>query len=105
MGCSLGGAEDVEEEQEEEEEEEEVEEDEDLTYNVEYVEDLDESDDEEAEVEDAAENLTALYERVAANRAQRLKRKAEGGTHARRNARVEVEYEVDEPVAKKETAW
>ena len=92
----------VDEEAEEELEEEEEEEEEDLAYNVEYVEDLEESD-VEAEVEDTAEDLTALYERVAAHRAQRLKRKAEGA--ARRSARVEVEYETEEPAQKKETAW
>lgn len=101
-------------EEEVEEELEEEEEEEDLAYNVEYVEDFDASDD-EAEapaVEEAEESVAQIYERVVANRASRLKRKAEvaEGLPRRdgRNARVEVEYEEEEPAPAaraKTAAW
>ena len=81
----------------------EEEEEEDMAYNVEYVEDLEESDD-EGEIEDA-EEVSALYERVVANKASRLRRQAEQGDKRRRSAHVEVEYETEEPEGKRQTAW
>ena len=81
----------------------EEEEEEDMAYNVEYVEDLEESDD-EGEIEDA-EEVSALYERVVANKANRLRRQAEQGEKRRRSAHVEVEYETEEPEGKRQTAW
>jgi hypothetical protein len=111
------GEEELEEEREDEdeleEEVEEVEEEEeegDMSYNVQYVEDFEESDGEEGVViEEATESISDLYNRVMTNRTQRLKRKAEdGGKNGKRNARVEVEYELDEETTLKKAtnhAW
>ena len=84
----------------------EEEEENDMNYNIQYVEDFEESDEEgeELPVEEAAESAAQIYERMMANRAIRLKRKAEeaGGNvfgkstkNGQRNARVEIEYEDD----------